>query len=61
MGAGETHGEAETVEKHSAFTLKKDAKNEYDMIVRDEDYDYVRLEKRTMEGEDCVFMEWKKE
>ena len=50
-------GAEETVEKHSSFTLKKDAKNEYDRIVRDEDYDYVRLGR----GYDCVFMEWKKE
>ena len=57
-------GAEETVEKHSSFTLKKDAKNEYDRIVRDEDYDYVDLVERTMEGEDCMcsdnIKEWKK-
>ena len=36
------------------YDNKEDAKEYYDMLVRNEDYDVVWLIERTMEGEDCM-------
>jgi len=56
--------------KHSVacsegYDNEKDAKEYYDMLVSNKEYDYVWLVMRHMEGEDCMcsetIEEWKKE
>ena len=56
----ETHGESCS----EGYDNKEEAKEYYDMLVSNNEYDYVWLVERTMEGEDCMdsdfLMEWKK-
>lgn len=57
----ETHGESYS----EGYDDEKDAKEYYDMLVSNEEYDYVWLVMRHMEGEDCMcsetIEEWKQE
>ena len=56
----ETHGKSFS----EGYDDEKDAKEYYDMLVSNKEYDYVWLVMRHMEGEDCMcsetIEEWKK-